>query len=107
MDTLTNDIVIRFASYLRPLDLVNLSLTCGRFAATQLERRLQRVGITLVEDAARHRNSLSQTQEERNVLPRKTRQSYIEPYSELESFREPRVFDQLIGLAIYRTPYVL
>ena len=36
-------------------------------------------------------------QDEREAIPKLTNQSYIELYSELEQYRSPRVFDQLIG----------
>ena len=56
--------------------------------------------LSLTESAARHIIDNQTTEEERDALPRKENQSYIELYSELEDFRAPRVFDQLIGRAI-------
>ena len=90
MDSLDNDIVVRFASYLCSRDLVNLSLTCRRFGNKNAD------GLSLMEDTAKHIICNAQ-QDERDTLQRMADQSYIELYSELEQYRAPRVFDQLIG----------
>ena len=92
MDSFNNDIVIRFASYLTSQDLVNLSLTCRKFGSSQLHDS----GSSLMEDTA-HQIMCYAKEDERDVLPKKANQTYIELYSELEKIREPRVFDQLIG----------
>jgi len=46
LDSLDNDIVMHFASYLCSRDLVNLSLTCRRFGE-------KNEGLSLMEDTAR------------------------------------------------------
>ena len=92
LDSLDNDIVICFASYLCSRDLVNLSLTCRRFSS-------KNEGLSLMEDTAMQIINNSHT-DEREALPKLANQSYIELYSELEKYRGPRVFDQLIGQSI-------
>jgi len=92
MDSFDNDIVIRFASYLCSRDLVSLALTCRRFGfATKHDK-----GLSLMEDTA-HQIICNAKEDEREALPKLSHQSYIELYSELEKYREPRLFDQLIG----------
>jgi len=90
MDSLDNDIVVRFAPYLCSRDLVNLSLTCRRFGSSNGD------GLSLMEDTARQIMSNAE-KEERDALPRMANQTYIELYSKLLKHREPRIFDQLIG----------
>ena len=90
MDSFNNDIVVRFASYLCSRDLVNLSLTCRKFGSSNGD------GLSSMEDTARQ-IICNAKQEERDALPRMADQSYIELYSELEQYRAPRIFDQLIG----------
>jgi len=92
MDSLDNDIVIRFASYLCSKDIVNLSLTCRRFGSCQLHD----MGLSLMEDTA-YQIIFNAKEDERDALPKLADQSYIELYSELEQYRAPRKFDQLIG----------
>jgi len=92
MDSFSNDIVIRFASYLSSQDLVNLSLTCRKFGSSQLHD----TGSSLMEDTA-HQIICNAKDHERDALPRMANQTYLELYSELEKLRAPRVFDQLIG----------
>lgn len=92
MDSLDNDIVVRFASYLCPRDLVNLSLTCRRYGSSNDV-------LSLMEDTARHIICNAQ-QDEKEALPKLANQTYIELYSELEKYRRPRIFDQLIGKRI-------
>jgi len=89
IDSLDNGIVIRFASYLCPRDLISLALTCHRFGGSA-------DGLSLMEDTARQ-IICNAIQEERDALPKLTNQTYIEVYNELLKHREPRVFDQLIG----------
>ena len=71
MDSLDNDIVVRFASYLCSRDLVNLSLTCRRFGNKNAD------GLSLMEDTAKHIICNAQ-QDERDTLQRMADQSYIE-----------------------------
>ena len=92
IDCFNNDIVIRFASYLSSQDLVNLSLTCRKFGSSQLHDS----GSSLMEDTA-HQIISNAQQDEKEALPRMANQSYIELYSELEQYRGPRSFDQLLG----------
>ena len=92
IDSLDSDIVIRFASYLCPRDLVSLSLTCRRFGGGSDADS----GLSLIEDTARQ-IICNAEKEERDALPRMADQSYIEVYNELLKHREPRVFDQLVG----------
>ena len=87
----SNDIAIRFASYLSSRDLVNLSLTCRRFGSKNVD-----TGSSLMEDTARQ-IICNATEDERDNLPKLANQTHIELYSELEKYRGPRVFDQLIG----------
>ena len=89
VDSFDSSIVIRFASYLCSRDLVNLSLTCRRFGSKNVD-----TGSSLMEDAARQ-IICNATEDERDNFP--ADQTYIELYSELEQYRGPRVFDQLIG----------
>jgi len=89
-----NDIVIRFASYLCPRDLISLSLTCRRFGGSV------DTGSSLMEDTARQ-IICNAEKEERDALPRMANQSYIEVYNELLKHSEPRVFDQLIGNRLF------
>jgi len=89
LDSLDNDIVMHFASYLCSRDLVNLSYTCRQFGE-------KNEGLSLMEDTALQIINNSHT-DEREALPKLANQTYIELYSELEKYREPRVFDQLIG----------
>lgn len=95
IDSFNNDIVIRFASYLCSRDLVSLALSCRKFGSRQLHDR----ELSLVETTAQ-KIMCNAEQEERGALPRRTNQTYIELYSELEQYREPRVFDHLIGEGI-------
>ena len=88
IDSLDNDMVIRLASYLSSQDLVSLALTCRRFGSRDTD------DDSLMETTARQ-IICNAKQEERNNLP--ATQTYIELYSELEKYRGPRVFDQLIG----------
>ena len=90
MNSLDNDIVIRFASYLCSRDLVNLSYTCRRFGGSNGD------GLSLVEDTAKQICHHAK-EDERNALPKMANQTYIELYSDLENYREPRLFDQLVG----------
>ena len=90
IDSLDNDIVIRFASYLHSQDLVNLSLTCRRFGSSNTD------SLSLMEDTA-YQIICNAKEHEKEALPKLANQTYIELYSELEKYREPRVFDQLIG----------
>ena len=92
MDSFSNDIVIRFASYLSSQDLVNLSLTCRKFGSSQLHDS----GSSLMEDTA-HQIMCITKEDERDALPKLANQTYMELYSELEKLRGPRMFDQLIG----------
>ena len=89
LDSLDSDIVIRFASYLCSQDLLNLSLTCRRFGS-------KNEGLSLMEDTAMQIVNNSH-KDERNAIPKLANQTYIELYSELEKYREPRMFDQLLG----------
>ena len=93
IDSFSNDIAIRFASYLCPRDLVNLALTCRRFGSKNVD------GLSLVGYTVQQIISDAQ-QDEREALPKMADQSYIELYVELEKYRGPRVFDQLIGGAV-------
>ena len=93
IDSFSNDIVIRFASYLCSRDLVNLSLTCRRFGSSKVD------GLSLAETTARQ-IICNAKEDERNALPKLADQTYIEVYSELEQLRAPRIFDQLIGKEI-------
>ena len=99
-----HDIVVRFASYLQSKDIVSLSLTCRRFGIAQQEHEegLDNNRLSLMEYAARYIVNNYKTDEERNVLPITTEQqsSWIQLYSELEQYRSPRKFNQLIGRAI-------
>ena len=63
-DSLDNDIVIRFASYLHSQDLVSLALTCRRFGSNDVG------GISLMEDTARQ-IICNAVKEERDALPSK------------------------------------
>ena len=92
MNSLDNNIVIRFASYLCSKDLVSLALTCRRFGSSHLHD----TGLSLMEDTALQKINNSQ-KEERDALPKQVGQTYIELYSELEQLRATRIFDQLIG----------
>ena len=90
IESFSNDIAIRFASYLCPRDLVNLALTCRRFSSKD-DNGLSFVDYTvqqIISDADK---------DERDALPKLANQSYIELYVELEKYRGPRLFDQLIG----------
>ena len=96
MDSLDNDIIIHFASYLCSKDLVSLALTCRRFDyAGQHD-----TGLSLMEDTA-HQIISKAKEHEKEALPRMADQSYIELYSELEKLRAPRVFDHLIGTRLF------
>ena len=95
MDSFNNDIVIRFASFLCSKDLVNLASTCRRFGSS----RLHDTRSSLMEDTA-HQIMCNAKQEEKEALPKLADQSFIELYSELEKYRAPRIFNQLIGRAI-------
>ena len=92
MDSFSNDIVIRFASYLSSQDLVNLSLTCRKFGSSHLHD----TGSSLMENTA-HQIMCHAKEDERGALPKLANQTYMELYSELEKLRAPRLFDQLIG----------
>ena len=92
MDSLDNDIVIRFASYLCSKDIVSLALTCRRFGSSHLHD----TGLSLMEDTA-HQIMCNAKQEEKEAIPKLVNQSYIALCSELEQLRAPRLFDQLIG----------
>jgi len=92
MDSLDNDIVIRFASYLHSKDLVSLALTCRKFGSSQLHG----TGSSLMEDTARQ-IICNAKEGEREALPKLSHQTYIELFSELEQLRAPLIFDQLIG----------
>ena len=94
IESFSNDIVIRFASYLCSRDLVSLSLTCRKFGSSNVD------GSSLMADTA-HQIISDAQQDEKNALPKLVGQTYIELYSELEKYREPRVFDQLIGDRLY------
>ena len=48
IDSFSNDIVIRFASYLSSRDLVSLALTCRKFGSRQIHDS----GSSLMEDTA-------------------------------------------------------
>lgn len=89
LDSLDNDIVILFASYLHSQDLVSLSLTCRRFSS-------KNEGLSLMDYTAMQIINNSH-QDEREALPKLANQTYIEVYSELEQYRGPRLFGQLIG----------
>ena len=68
-DSLDNDIVIHFASYLQSQDLVNLSLTCRRFGS-------KNEGLSLMEDTAMQIiNNLHK--DERNAIPKLANRTYI------------------------------
>ena len=95
MDSLDNDILIRFASYLCSKDIVSLALTCRRFGSSHLHD----TGSSLMEDTALQMINNSQ-KDEREALPKLADQSYIELYNELEQLRAPRIFDQVIGNGI-------
>jgi len=71
---------------------VILALTCRRFGRGYLND----TGSSLMEDTA-HQIICNAKQEEKEALPKLANQSYIELYSELEKYREPRIFNQLIG----------
>ena len=90
MDSLDNDIVIRFVSFLCSKDLVSLALSCRRFGSRNVD------GLSLMEDTSLQIINNSQ-KEERDALPKQVGQTYIELHSELEQLRAPRIFDQLIG----------
>lgn len=91
IDSLDNDTVIRFASYLCPRDMVSLSLSCRRFGGSKDDNSL-----SLMEDTAR-KIICNAEREERDALPKQVGQTYIEVYNELLKHKEPQVFDQLIG----------
>jgi len=90
LDSLDNDIVIHFASYLCSRELASLAVTCRRFGSSNTD------GLSLMEDTA-HQIICNSQEHEKEALPRMADQSYIELYSELEQYRGPRMFDQLIG----------
>jgi len=82
MDSLDNDLVIRFASYLSPRDMVSLSLTCRRFGGS-----INADGLSLMEDIARQ-FVCNADKEERDALPKKANQSYIKVYNKLLKYRD-------------------
>ena len=90
IDSLDNDIVIHFASYLHSQDLINLSLTCRRFGSKNDD------DLSLMEGTAHH-FICNAKEHEKEALPKLANQTYIELYSELEQYRAPRLFDQLVG----------
>lgn len=88
IDSFDSDIVIRFASYLQSNDILSLSFTCQTFSSMFN----QDGGNTAARQIVSHASK-----DEIDALPKLADQTYMELYSELEQYRGPRVFDQIIG----------
>ena len=117
METFTDDTVVALASFLSPCDMLNLALTCKKFgdkngtdnkkrSATREESSTRNVrqrteSISLMEVAARTVLFAKATEEEKNALPRRHDESWIDIYQEfLKLFRLPLQFDKLVGGSI-------
>ena len=115
METFTDDTIVAIASYLAPCDMLSLALTCKRFGAkhgttTSRSRRLaareankrgsrevrqKSEAISLMEVAAQTMLQGKWTEEEKNALPRRGDESWIDLYQEfLSVFRLPLQFDR-------------
>ena len=112
METFTDDTVVALASFLSPLDMLSLALTCKRFGDKNGTDKKQSVArhessrevrqridtMSLMEVAARTVIFALATEDERNALTRNEDESWIGLYHEfLKLFRLPLQFDKLVG----------
>jgi len=86
-----NDILLSIAPFLDCSELANLALTCRGFGSKMDH------DWSLVEKVARQMINRSQTEEERDALPRYDGESWIALLYELQMLRSLLTFDQLIG----------
>lgn len=89
-----NDILLGIAPFLESSDLANLAITCRSLGSKQLNHGSD---WSLVEDVSMQVVIESQTNEERDVLPRYDGESWITILHQLELLRSPLAFDLLIG----------
>ena len=88
------DVISQIASFLEAKDLCQVQATCKALGSTNDGAAFN--GLSITEEAAR-RVFESATEEERVMLPRYNRESWIELYHHLLMLRARLTFDQLVG----------
>ncbi|EJK47268.1 hypothetical protein THAOC_34028 [Thalassiosira oceanica] len=96
LDGFSDDVFVRFASYLTAAEMVSLQLSSRAFG-------LAADGATVVEEAARQlHQSMPMSEYERRVFTKHEGESYVEFYHHFLQFRSPSplAFRRLIGSGI-------